>query len=354
MSFCESLRRLPESIGHFTDLEHLVLRCSTELGTLPDSVVGLVSLRTLGLEWCDKLQQLPEELGTLTNLETLSVFGCSSLSELPASIGGLRMLKTLLVFDTKVRDLPAEFGLLSSVTSLKLCGLRSFPESIYELQSLTVLRAWSGSMDMGDWGALASLKELDLSEHATITTLPQSIGNLKWLVSLEMHGCQELSTVEALPSSLEQLDLSDCTKLAKIPSLATMSCLLHLNLHNCRSLRHIHGLECLTTLEDIDVSGCTSIEDCRLHRTKNNALRKCDVKGSKVSVAYNNRWLEVNESPSFSFWLVFMAMAFAAWFWKVVQRCVKVGCCRGSLLYRSSAAWVMQFRSFPMVWRTRL
>jgi hypothetical protein len=36
------------------------------------------------------------------------------------------------------------------------------------------------------------------------------------------------------------------------------------------------------------------------------------VKGSKVSVAYNNRWLEVNESPSFSFWLVFMAMAFAA------------------------------------------
>jgi Leucine-rich repeat (LRR) protein len=319
MSHCASLRRLPESIGHLTDLEHLVLGYSGELRTLPDSVVGLVSLRTLDLQFCWTLQQLPEELGTLTNLEILDVYGSSTLSELPASIGGLRMLKTLDVDGTEVRDLPAEFGLLSSLTSLKLHGLRSFPESFYGLQSLTVLRAWSGSADMGDWGALASLKELDLSEHATITTLPQSIGNLKWLVRLEMHGCPELATVEALPSSLEDLDLSGCPKLANIPSLATMRCLLYLYLRDCRSLRHIHALECLTTLEDIDVSGYTSIEDCRFHRTKNNALRKCDVKGSKVSVAYNNRWLEVYESPSFSFWQVFMAMAFAAWFLKVVK-----------------------------------
>jgi Leucine-rich repeat (LRR) protein len=334
MTFCVSLRRLPESIGHLTDLEHLVLGYSGGLRTLPDSVVGLVSLRTLVLPSCPDLQQLPEELGTLTNLETLSVSGCNSLSALPASIGGLRMLRKLVVDSTKVRDLPAELGLLSSLTSLRLRGLGSFPETLQGLQSLTLLRARSGSMDMVDLGALAALRKLDLSYHATITTLPQTIGNLKWLVSLSMEGCPELSTVEVLPSSLEQLNLSDCPKLAKIPSLATTSCLLRLNLHNCRSLRHIHGLECLTTLEDMDVSGCTSIEDCRLHRTKNNALRKCDVKGSKVSVGYNNRWLEVNESPSFSFWLVFMAMAFAAWFWKVVQRCVKIGCCRGNLLYR--------------------
>jgi hypothetical protein len=289
-----------------------VLKSSGELGTLPDSVVGLVSLRTLDLQFCRKLQQLPEELGTLTNLETLNVFDCRTLSELPASIGGLRMLKTLQLFGTEVRDLPAEFGLLSCLTSLSFSRLRRFPDTLQGLQSLALLWAFRSSTDMGELGALAALKKLVLSKHATITTLPQFIGNLKWLVRLVMDRCPELSTVEALPSGLELLDLSSCPKLAKIPSLATMSCLLHLNLHNCRSLRHIHGLECLTTLEGIDVSGCTSIEDCRLHRTKNNALRECDVKGSKVSVAYNNRWLEVNESPSISFWLVFMGMAFCS------------------------------------------
>ena len=241
------------------------------------------------------------------------------------------MLKTLEVQGTEVRDLPAEFWLLSSLTSLKLRGLCSFRETLPDLQSFSLLRAQSGSAVIGDLGALTALKELDLSQHTTITTLPQTIGNLKWLVRLVMERCPELSTVEALPKSLEHLDLSDCRKLTKIPSLATMSCLLHLNLLDCRNLRHVHGLECLTTLEDINVSGCISIEDCRLHKTKNNALRKCDVKGSKVSVAYNNRWLEVNESPSFSFRLVFICMAFAAWFLKGVLKCVKIGCCRGNL-----------------------
>jgi hypothetical protein len=118
------LRRLPDSIGHLTDLEHLDLWCCRELVALPSAIVGLLSLRTLQLGWCQKLQQLPEEFGNLTNLERLDVSVCSTLSDLPASIGGLRMLKTLNLKQTKVRDLPEEFGLLSSLTSLELPKLR--------------------------------------------------------------------------------------------------------------------------------------------------------------------------------------------------------------------------------------
>jgi hypothetical protein len=131
-----------------------------------------------------------------------------------------------------------------------------------------------------------------------MTTLPKSMGNLKWLVQLEMQECHRLLTVEALPEGLEYLDLSYCLNFTEIPSFATMRYLLHLYMRNCRSLRLVHGLECLATLEDIDISGCTSIEGCRIGGVENSALRKCNVMGSRVSVAYNNRWLEVRISSS--------------------------------------------------------
>jgi hypothetical protein len=151
---------------------------------------------------------------------------------------------------------------------------------------------------MGDLGALTALKYLFFDGHATITTLPKSMGNLKWLVRLEMYSCDNLLTVEALPEGLEHLYLSHCYNLVEIPSLATMRYLLHLDMRNCRSLRHAHGLECLATLEDIDMSGCTSIEGCRINTMESNALWECDVRSSRVSVAYNNRWSEVRISSS--------------------------------------------------------
>lgn len=151
---------------------------------------------------------------------------------------------------------------------------------------------------MGDLGALTALKYLKFWAHATITSLPKSMRNLKWLVRLEMRFCDKLLTVEALPEGLEHLDLSYCSNLVEIPSLAAMRYLLHLKLSDCRSLRHAHGLECLATLEDIDMSGCTSIEGCRINGMESNALQKCDVRRSRVSVAYNNRWLEVRISSS--------------------------------------------------------
>ena len=151
---------------------------------------------------------------------------------------------------------------------------------------------------MGDLGALTALKSLEFMGHATMTTLPKSLGNLKWLVRLKMFRCYQLLTVEVLPESLEHLDLRYCYNLAEIPSLATMRYLLHLRMCDCRSLRHAHGLECLSSLEHIDMSGCTSIEDCRINGMESNALRKCDVRRSRVSVAYNNKWLEVRISSS--------------------------------------------------------
>ena len=73
-----------------------------------------------------------------------------------------------------------------------------------------------------------------------------------------------------------------------------MKSLVHLDLEHCHQLRHINGLECLTTLEFINLVNCATIEDDGVIVNKDNkALRECDVRISKVGVAYNNGWLEV-------------------------------------------------------------
>jgi Leucine-rich repeat (LRR) protein len=298
MQKCVGLKRLPESIGHLTDLEHLDLRQCLRLGALPIALVGLVSLRALHLNSCAQLQQLPKELGKLTNLETLDVCNCKSLSKLPACVGGLKMLKTLDMLNTKLRDLPMGFRLLTSLTSLRLPGLCSVGETFQRLQSLTLLKLWNGSGDMCGLGALTALKELDLLGHSTITNLPKSLGNLKLLVRLEIRSCEELLTVEALPEGLEDLSFNDCINLVEIPSLASMRSLIYLDLSHCQKLRCVRGLEFLATLKEIDTKGCTSIEGCRIGGVENRALEECDVRGSKVSVAYNNRWSEVRSSSS--------------------------------------------------------
>ncbi|KAG0586578.1 hypothetical protein KC19_2G101200 [Ceratodon purpureus] len=289
---CDSLKSLPDSIGQLTDLQHLDLYECVELVTLPDAIVGLVSLKTLILDDCESLQQLPEEIGKLTSLETLRICLCRSLSNLPASIGGLKMLKTLDAYLGVVENLPAEFGLLTSLSSLCMPGVCSVPDTFPGLQALTSLCLSDASVDMGGFGAFTALKDLDLSGHATITALPKSFENLKCLVRFNMRGCLELLTIETLPEDLERLDLGECEKLTEIPSLAGMRSLVHLDLHGCGSLRHVRGLECLTMLEFVDVSYCFAIDGRGIRMMGNRALRECHVSGSKIGVVYNNIWLE--------------------------------------------------------------
>ena len=300
---CEKLRRLPDSIGHLTDLEHLDLDSCSELVSLPDGIVGLVSLRRLMLRHCTRLQKLPEELGKLSNLETLDLYLCHSLCELPTSIGGLKMLTNLDMHGTRVRDLPSEFGLLSSLTTLHLPkDLRSVPETFEGLEGLTVLVIFGRFAHFGVLGTLAALKVLHCGDSAAVTILPRSLGNLKWLVQLRMWKCPELLVVEAFPEGLELIRLSDCPKLTEIPSLARMRSLVELDMSNCPSLKHVAGLECLTGLEDLDISGCTAMEGRGIRVIQNRALRWCHLGGSKVGVAYDNRWLEVMLTLQFLAW----------------------------------------------------
>jgi len=244
---------LPDSIGQLKYLEHLILFGCESLESLPDAVVNLAQLKRLLLDECSKLKQLPVELGRLFNLEVLKLSNCKDLLELQPSVKGLRMLKELHMKSTCTLD-----GRLLPIV-----------------------------------GALTALKAFHLCGNEMITILPQSFEDLKSLVHLEMTNCPALLTVEALPKSLMYLDMAYCPQLTNIPSIAEVSSLISLNLCNCKSLTQIGGLECHTALEEINLAGCTSMSQTEPQVMYCRSLRTGYLSGSKVAVAYDNKWSEV-------------------------------------------------------------
>ena len=195
--------------------------------------------------------------------------------------------------------LPTDLGLLTSLSSLSMdVPTYGVPAGFDKLKALTHLSVRWGedvSMRLSDsLGAFTALQSLQINEVEKISRIPRSLGELKCLREVQILYCRELLCIEALPACLEHLDLWGCSELTDIPSLMPMKSLVHLNLMESRKLRHIHGLELLTTLEVINLDGCASIEDDGVNVNKDNkALGRCDLRGSKVGVAYNNGWLEV-------------------------------------------------------------
>ena len=280
------LKTLPNSIGLLTELEHLDLSNCELLSRLPNTFGGLVGLETLNLRGCHSLKEMLMESGRLVNPEEPDV--------------GLKKLKKLEMEGSIVRvwPLPKDLGLLTSLSSLSMNIRTGVPAGFDRLKALTHLSVSEGedvSMRLSDsLGAFTALQSLHMELVKNISRIPRSLGEFKCLRKVQINDCRDLLIIEALPQCLEHLDLHGCCNLIEIPSLMPMKSLLHLDLKGCRRMRHIHGLERLTTLEVIDLEACASIEDDGVNVNKDNkALGRCDLRGSKVGVAYNNGWLEV-------------------------------------------------------------
>jgi Leucine-rich repeat (LRR) protein len=83
-------------------------------------------------------------------------------------------------------------------------------------------------------GNLSSLTTLDLRGCKSLTTIPEGLGNLSFLTTLNLGGCESLTTIpEGLGNlnSLRTLDLRGCKSLTTIPAgLGTLSSLTTLGL----------------------------------------------------------------------------------------------------------------------------
>ena len=295
LKWCESFVGLPNNFGRSVPkLKRLEMSGCSNLKTLPNSIVRLTELEHWDLSRCVSLTTLPNSIGGLVRLNKMNLRNISNLKEIPMELGRLINLEELNVYCDKDFDMQ----IVGELKGLKLKMQGNVPAGFNRLKALTHLYIQDGE-DVSTWlrnslEVFTALRSLHMKQVEKLFYIPQSLGKLKSLLHMQIIFCMDLRIIEALPECLEHLDLRGCCSLIDIPSLKPMKSLVHLDLEHCHQLRHINGLECLTTLEFINLVNCATIEDDGVIVNKDNkALRECDVRISKVGVAYNNGWLEV-------------------------------------------------------------
>jgi hypothetical protein len=139
---------------------------------------------------------------------------------------------------------------------------------------------------------LTATTEIHFHDTQMVYTMPTNLRDLHNLVTLGIYDCLNLNDVQALPQSLQYLDICDCPQLMNIPSLDNLSLLRSLTLCKCTKLTQIQGLDSLTSLVEVNLTGCTMLQNAP-GLNHNNTLEKCYLSGSKVCMPYDSNWLKV-------------------------------------------------------------
>ncbi|WCJ30634.1 Disease resistance protein (TIR-NBS-LRR class) family [Euphorbia peplus] len=202
---CTSLEMIHDTIGLLNHLVLLSFQDCKKLKYLPGSIGGLVMLEKLNMSGCFKLEYVPKSIGCLLHLVFLNFHNCENLTSIPGSVGNLKSLKELN---------------MSGCSKLEDCkNLTSFPKEILGLRLLRELNM-SGCSKIEDLpdslGNLKSLVVLNLDGTA-ISTLPENIQTLNALTTLSLRDCPRVFSrqknpyiISFFPFSLKELDISFC------------------------------------------------------------------------------------------------------------------------------------------------
>ncbi|KAL8090847.1 hypothetical protein AgCh_040060 [Apium graveolens] len=225
----------------FVKLKTLNMSNSPNLIATPD-FTRLPYLKTLNLGGCSILEEVHISIGSLMTLVDLDLRNCSKLTTLPSSICNLIALEVLTIAGcSSLEVLPIELGYIESLEVLNAWGLTvsTLPDSI---------------------GDLSNLVELRLSYNDNLKTLPDSICNLRSLELLDFRFCEKLVEVPdglGKITSLSELRASNATQLKMIPDISQLSILTELDLSGCHPLLSIAELP--SNLKWINATSCTSL-----------------------------------------------------------------------------------------------
>ncbi|XP_047319897.1 disease resistance protein RPV1-like [Impatiens glandulifera] len=292
------ITNLPDEIGRLKSLVKLEILKSKHLRTLPESIGNILSLKTLRIE-STELKELPESIGKLENLSMLRLNQCTNLIKLPGSIVNMRSLHNFLMENTAVSELPEKFGMLTNLIVLKM-GKKPYseqaknakeavlPSSFSKLCKLEEFNARSCNLVGGipdDFESLSRLEILNLGHNYGICSLPSSLKGLGFLKKFLIPHCKGIKSLPPLPSSLEEIDASNCTMLEHISDLSNLEYLSLLNFTNCGKLENIPGLECLKSLRRLYMVCCKaswSVVKEKLNKTIMNNLEHLSIPGCEI------------------------------------------------------------------------
>ncbi|KAF8397252.1 hypothetical protein HHK36_016162 [Tetracentron sinense] len=196
-----------------------------------------VNISAPGSEWCQTLSS------ALPNLQVLSLSNCYLWGPLDSTLLNLHSLSEIHLNQNNISaEVPASFANFSNLTTLHLssCELSGkFPEKIFQIRALRTLDISNNPSLLGslpEFPPDGSLQTLELSHTNFSETLPDSIGNLRFLSKLQLAHCDFNGSIPSSIGNLTQLlilDMSYNKFIGKIPSFDSFKNLTQINLaHN--------------------------------------------------------------------------------------------------------------------------
>ncbi|KAL3746356.1 hypothetical protein ACJRO7_015333 [Eucalyptus globulus] len=251
-----------------TKLKNLTLFECHGITRTPD-LSKCLDLERLTFHFCRGLKEIDDSIGKLKCLLDLNITHCGLIERVSDEIGGLVKLEHFsLEYCYKLSRLPTVIGDLASLRKLDLSstGITSLPESIKNLRCLSDLRLRGTKIGQlpNSIGKLTSLCTLDLSKDGTDETidrweLPKAIRMLDKLEELYLGHRNEL--VGEIPdeighlSSLRVLDLCK-TRIYRVPgTIDRLSRLSTLDLTRCDKITELPKLP--ASLVHLRVRSCS-------------------------------------------------------------------------------------------------
>ncbi|XP_018472631.2 receptor-like protein 6 [Raphanus sativus] len=222
-----NLSPIPAKFNNLILLETLNLSSSSLKGLIPREILQLTNLVSLDLSFCDSLSienpplflrllaqnlrnlraldmsfvnissEIPHEFSYMRSLRYLSLRSCYLVGEFPSSVFLIPNLQSIILYSNL--NLRGELPVFQRNSSLQVLGISvsSFsgiiPESIGNLKHLVSLTLeisnFSGRIP-SSLGELSNLSTLSLSRNHFRGEVPSSIGNLKQLISFDVPSNQ--------------------------------------------------------------------------------------------------------------------------------------------------------------------
>ena len=158
-----------------------------------------------------------------------------------------------------------------------------------------------------NFSEVPNLKQLILQRCTRLSKIHASLGNLKWLIRLDLNGCKCL---KSLPhkfnlESLEVCILSGCSKLKKFPEIMGnmshlselyldrtaikdlpiehLTGLIKLDLRDCKNLSKFSNASCnFLSLKTLSLSGCSKIDELPENLGNIEGLEELDVSRTAI------------------------------------------------------------------------
>ncbi|KAF7063538.1 hypothetical protein CFC21_070056 [Triticum aestivum] len=200
------IKKLPDCIGQLKQLRFLHAP-QIRYEMVPNCITELSQLNYLNLRDSGKISALPESIGDMKAMMHLDLSGCVEIRELPISFAELKQLVHLNLSHCSMSEAEA-LGGCTKLQYLNLSGneehIRRLSKVISNLIKLRYLNL-SGCMNamvpasendivrlLDTICTLSNLEQLDLSKNQVSFCIPEIIGNLAKLHTLDLLGCYRL------------------------------------------------------------------------------------------------------------------------------------------------------------------